>query len=281
MPQETIILNLLTGDPQGLRTAAFNQTWTGKAFAAPRTELQELLLKPEMNSAGVYILVGRPTGTNETPAKAYIGVGKSIRNRLKNRKEEFWVQAYIFIGMEGTLHEGHIKYLEGKLIEEAKKIGQFTIINEQGSGSPLPDHEASGMNLFLERMRILLPVFGCNLLVPKAQASKNKSLINKIKGLVAHGNRSPGGFVVFKGSEAVLEPRRFAAEKKNWTYLQREKLIKEGVLVKESDRLRFSQDFEFASPSAAAAVISGGNANGLTSWKNVEGKTLKEIDASI
>jgi len=281
MPRETIILDLLTGDPQGLRTAVFNQTWTGKAFAAPRTELQELLLKPEMDSAGVYILAGRPTGLNEPLPEAYIGVGKSIRNRLKNRKEEFWVQAYIFIGMAGTLHEGHIKYLEGKLIEEAKNIGQFTITNEQGSGSPLPDHETAGMGLFLERMRVLLPVFGCNLLMPKAQASKNKSLMNKIKGLVAQGNRSAGGFVVFKGSEAVLEPRQYAAKKKNWAYLLREELIKSKVLVKESGRLRFMEDYEFASPSAAAAVIKGGNANGLTSWKNSEGKTLREIDAAI
>jgi len=281
MPRETINLDLLTGDPQGLRIATFNQTWTGKGFAAPRTLLKELLDRPEMDSPGVYILTAREAEINEPPALAYIGVGKSISNRLKNRKEEFWSQAFIFIGMAGSLHEGHIKYLEGKLIDEAKKIGQFKITNEQGSGGPLPDHETAGMDLFLEKMRILLPVFGCKLLVPKAQASKNKSLVNKIKGLVAHGNRSAGGFVVFKDSEAVLEPRKYAAEKKNWTYLQREKLIQSKVLVAESDRLRFSKDYEFASPSAAAAIIRGGNANGLTSWKNAEGKTLKEIDAAI
>jgi len=40
----------------------------------------------------------------------------------------------------------------------------------------------------------------------------------------------------------------------------------------------FNQDAEFASPSAAA-VIHGGHANGLTAWKNKDGKTLKEIES--
>jgi hypothetical protein len=37
-------------------------------------------------------------------------------------------------------------------------------------------------------------------------------------------------------------------------------------------------DAEFSSPSAAAAVIHGGSANGLISWKTADGKLLKELD---
>ncbi len=56
--RETIILDLLTGDPQGLRIAKFMQSWTSQAFAAPRTELKDLLAKSEMDSPGIYILHG-------------------------------------------------------------------------------------------------------------------------------------------------------------------------------------------------------------------------------
>ncbi|MGP0074488.1 MAG: DUF4357 domain-containing protein [Bryobacteraceae bacterium] len=35
---------------------------------------------------------------------------------------------------------------------------------------------------------------------------------------------------------------------------------------------------EFSSPSAAAAVIHGGSANGLIVWKASDGRTLKQID---
>jgi hypothetical protein len=46
------------------------------------------------------------------------------------------------------------------------------------------------------------------------------------------------------------------------------------------NHLVFTQDEEFSSPSAAAAVVHGGHANGLTAWKNKEGKTLTEIEST-
>jgi Domain of unknown function (DUF4357) len=59
----------------------------------------------------------------------------------------------------------------------------------------------------------------------------------------------------------------------------RKKLRDDGVLASKVDHLLFTQDAEFFSPSAAAAVIHGGHANGLISWKNKDGKTLKELES--
>lgn len=50
------------------------------------------------------------------------------------------------------------------------------------------------------------------------------------------------------------------------------------MLTEQDGKLVFSKDYEFSSPSAAAAVIHGGQANGLISWKNSAGETLKEIE---
>ena len=50
------------------------------------------------------------------------------------------------------------------------------------------------------------------------------------------------------------------------------------MLGDKGDRLLFLKDIEFASPSAAAAVVHGGHANGLTAWKDANGKTLKELE---
>ena len=41
-----------------------------------------------------------------------------------------------------------------------------------------------------------------------------------------------------------------------------------------------SDDYIFSSPSAAAAIVLGRNANGLTEWKLKDGKTLKEFESS-
>jgi hypothetical protein len=40
------------------------------------------------------------------------------------------------------------------------------------------------------------------------------------------------------------------------------------------------EDVLFRSPSYAAAFVIGGHTNGLTDWRTVDGKTLKEIENS-
>ena len=57
------------------------------------------------------------------------------------------------------------------------------------------------------------------------------------------------------------------------------RLKEEGILQEQADHFIFTKDEEFSSPSAAASVIHGGHANGLTAWKNNHGKILKEIEA--
>jgi Domain of unknown function (DUF4357) len=57
----------------------------------------------------------------------------------------------------------------------------------------------------------------------------------------------------------------------------RKKLIESGVMVHEDNHLRFVQDYQFKTPSGAAAVILGGTANGWLVWKNKDKKTLNEV----
>jgi hypothetical protein len=57
-------------------------------------------------------------------------------------------------------------------------------------------------------------------------------------------------------------------------------LLKYGVLVAESDALRFTQDYVFSAPSAASDMVLGGCTNGRTSWKDAQGRTLKEVQAA-
>ncbi|MFU8833564.1 MAG: DUF4357 domain-containing protein, partial [Wenzhouxiangella sp.] len=92
----------------------------------------------------------------------------------------------------------------------------------------------------------------------------------------AHGYLVPNGFLVLKGSEAVKKERPSTAKWPQPSIL-RAKLLEEGTLSERPDRLVFTTDAEFSSPSAAASVINGGSANGLTTWKDSAGRTLKDI----
>jgi hypothetical protein len=279
MPAATIKLFLPHGDAKSLRTAEISN-WTGKAIAAPRTELDALLQREELDKTGIYILSGGDPDSGLP--RAYIGEAEIIRDRLKQHKgKEFWVSAIVFVSKDENLTKAHVRYLESKLLAEAAQAGRFSLEQNQAGGSRLPESDREDMEVFLSHIRQLLPVLGSELLLPIAQpAAKQPSggtLFCRMKGAVARGHRTPDGFVVLRDSTAVLNERKSA---KRWPYVTalRAKLIAEGTLVSESGFYRFTKDVEFPSPSGAAAVIVGGSANGLLEWKTEDGRILKALD---
>jgi hypothetical protein len=279
MTSATIKLFLPLGDAKSLRTAEISN-WSGKAIAAPRTELDELLARDELEKAGVYVLLGNDPQTNAP--HAYIGEAEVIRERLKQHKtKEFWVSAIIFISKDENLTKAHVRYLENRLLAEAAQINRFTLDQNQTGGSKLPESDREDMEVFLARIRQLLPVLGSDLLTPigqpTAKAQPGGVLFCRIKGAVARGQRTANGFVVFKDSTAVLKERPGAASYP-YSVAQRKQLIADGTLIEKSGFLVFTKDAEFSSPSAAAAVIHGGSANGLIAWKTESGKSLKQLD---
>jgi len=282
MTSATIKLFLPRGDAKSLRTAEISN-WTGKAVAAPRTELDELLAREELDKAGVYILIGSDPLTNAP--RAYIGEAEVIRDRLRQHKsKEFWVSAIVFVSKDENLTKAHVRYLESRLLAEAAKVSKFTIEQNQSGGSRLPESDREDMEVFLARIQQLLPVLGSDILSPisqpDAKAQPGGVLLCRMKGAEGQGQRTANGFVVFKGSTAVLEERP-SMGKYPYVMVHRKQLIAEGVLIEKDGFLVFTKDTEFSSPSAAAAVIHGGSANGLIAWKTENGKSLKQLDEQV
>lgn len=257
MPTATIKLFLVHGDPKRLRTAELSN-WTGKAISGPRTEFDSVLAREESEKSGVYFLTGSDPESGR-PA-IYIGEAECIRDRVKGHNDkDFWNQITYFVSKDENLTKAHIRYLEGKLLEATKGAGRAVLTNTQSSGAKLPESDRGEMEVFLEKISQLLPVLGIDFLVPIAgtttkDAPVSELLYCEIKGLKATGFRSANGFLVKKGSEAVVADRP-SADKWPWSKNLRQKLRSEGVLIKKDDRLVFTNDAEFASPSAAATVI--------------------------
>ena len=280
MPSATLKIFLVFGDPKRLRTAELSN-WTGKAVAGPRSEIEKVLEREESASSGVYFLTGIDPKSNK-PA-VYIGEAESIIDRIKGHMgKDFWNQIVFFISKDENLTKAHIRYLEGRLIDIAKLADRAGLINSQGSGSKLPESDREDMEVFLEKMQQVLPALGVEVFVPTVsrQATEDKrELLNcKIKDLTATGYLTPNGIVVLSGSQAVLHERA-SAKKYTGVLANRNKLIEEKHIVEEGDHLIFTKDVEFSSPSAAAAVIHGGSANGLIAWKTHDGKTLKDLES--
>jgi hypothetical protein len=281
MSSATIKIFLVHGDPKRLRTAELSN-WSGKAIAGPRSEFEGVIRREESGSSGVYFLTGSDPESGK-PA-IYIGEAENIKDRIKSHLEkDFWNQIVYFISKDETLTKAHIRYLEGKLIEQARQSNRALVMNGQSSGAKLPESDREDMEVFLEKIYQLLPVLGVELLVPavgKAATDTEKEMLYcEIKGLKARGHLTPNGFVVLKDSQAVLQERA-SSKKWPWPVNMRQRLKEEGILSVSEDHLVFTRDEEFTSPSSAAAVIHGGHANGLTAWKNNKGETLKEIESA-
>ena len=278
MQPATIKLFLAHGNPRGLRTAELSN-WSGKALAAPKTEIADLLRREELSKPGFYLLTGVDPKTGDRAL--YIGEAENVAKRLRghNNNKDDWNAVTAFVSKDDNLTKAHIRYLEGILIEKAKRNSSAIVTNAVNSGAKLPESDAAEMDVFLAKCLQLLPVLGIADFNDKLdESSESEALLYcKIKGLTATGKRTANGFIVFEGSQAVLEHRPSARGMRD----KREELITKGILIEQNGHLVFAKDVEFGSPSTACSVIRGGSANGLTNWKTKDGIQLKELEAAI
>src|SRR5208337_5434783 len=108
------------------------------AVAAPRTELDELLSREELDRPGVCLLIGSDPVTNQP--SAYIGEAEIIREQLKQHKsKEFWVSAIVFVSKDENLTKAHVRYLESRLLAEAAQVNRFVLEQNQAGGARLPE----------------------------------------------------------------------------------------------------------------------------------------------
>jgi len=267
---------LVDGVPDGrLVGEIFN--WTGKAFKIPRKLLKASSKREELAKAGVYFLFGK-SEENPDENAVYIGEAEETYKRLnQHQKQEFWSEAVVFISKDENLNKAHVKYLESKLYEMAKLAKRHTVVNLSIPTCPmLSESEQAVMTEFLSNLRVLINTLGYKVLEPLAAPIEKQKDVYFIKGARGANGKAVitnEGVVVIEGSEVATStvpsmPPAFVK--------QRQKLIDQGVLQKKKGKLVFSRDYLFSSPSTAATVIMGRNANGRIELKDKKGKTLKD-----
>jgi hypothetical protein len=276
----TIKLFLPFGDAKRLRIGEISN-WTGKALAAPRTDLEALLAREETQGSGIYILFGADDETGRP--QAYIGEAEVIRDRLKqHRSKDFWISVAVFVSKDENLTKAHIRYLEYRLLDEARSAGRYLLENVNSTNPKLPESDREDMEIYLGRVRQMLPVLGSNLLTPVAGPSEGETATPIVhanfKGVSAKGRRTVEGFVVFAGSTAVLKEPASGVRYHAPVVAMRKRLVEEGVLAEKNGVLVFARNYEFPSPSSAIAAINGYGGLGRLGWKDEKGRTLREIE---
>jgi len=207
---------------------------------------------------------------------------RRIRNRLdfhsSDDKKEFWQRTFIFTTRGTPLNKAQVKYLEARLLELAKSSGLSNLKNHQTPKIPvLSEADQAAMEGYMDELLTILPVLGISFFEPSETIVVNKIIYYlEGPGYSAKGTETNAGFLVMKDSIARLKEVPSMKSHIPSNYDLRKKLIKKGVLQKSEDGLRFTRNWDFNSPSSAAAVCSGKSANGLTDWKDQHNTSLRD-----
>lgn len=273
----SIHMFLPDGDPEGLRIIS-RSNWTGVGVAFTRAGYKAAAKEEEFSSTGVYILVGIDDESS-LPA-VYIGEGDPVLNRLNSHyaEKDFWDWGIFFASKDGSLNKAHVKYLESRLLQLAKEAKQSNLKNSNGSCQPtLSKADLADMESFLIDMLRIVPLVGLSVFdKPLQHESTERSILRLArKNISAKGYESNNGFVVIAGSNArASEP---SSSTHQFLCTLRKDLVNNGVLKLVDDKLIFTEDYIFKSPSTAAGVVFGCNANGRVEWKDAQKRTLKEL----
>lgn len=292
---KSINLFLMDGDPSG-RIKCTLANWTGVAYKIPRTELEKCKGRDDLSQSGVYFLFGTSDQTGESVV--YIGQagvrknGEGILYRLQEHKrnpdKDYWTEAVVFTTSNNSFGPTEISYLENRFTNLAADAKRYEIKNnnEPNSGGKPTEEKESELEEFLDYAKIVMGTLGHKVFEQRVKQSikgleteKSPSesqtlyLERKIKDLditiKATGMQTPEGFIVFSGSS--ISPSD------DHTITENLKSIRKKA-KKDNDILQ--EDVLFKSPSYAAMFVIGKSANGMTSWKNANGKTLKDIENS-
>jgi hypothetical protein len=189
----------------------------------------------------------------------------------------------VFISKDENLNKAHIKYLEHRLHEIASKVKRYLLENNTTpTKSSISEADRAEMEEFIENIKLLTNTLGHKVFeeIRETQTvgSKKQQIfhITAARGANAKGIPTSSGFVVFKNSEIATSTVKSLTE--SFRKL-RDKIIEDKIVIEKDGKLIFLKDYEFSSPSTAATIVAGRNANGLTEWKLPDGTTLKEFES--
>jgi hypothetical protein len=276
---KTIKIFLIDGDSNG-RMSCELSNWSGKAYKIPRIKIKDCADRDDLTKTGVYLLLGKD---EEGKDLVYIGEAESILKRLNQHltQKDFWNESIVFLSKDNNLNKAHIKYLENRLHDIAKSANRYKVENTvTPTQSSISESDTAEMEEYIEHVKMLVSTLGHKVFEEKREIKPKKDqnifYIKAARGADAQGERTSDGFVVYKGSIASDSTTSSMA---NSSLRLRQTLIDNGDLQLVVDNYVFTEDYIFSSPTTAAAIVMGRNANGLVEWKLADGKTLKEYEA--
>lgn len=279
MFNKTIQMFIFDGDPNG-RIMCELSNWNGRVYKIARSELKMFSDRADANNTGIYFLFGKNEMNKDT---VYIGEAERVLDRLKQHINDtnYWNDCIAVISKDNLLNKAHVKFLEHKFYKQAVESGRFEVINSTvPTLSSVSEYDEAMLEEFISNTKLLVNTLGYkafeSISLNSNNTNNNTALfhIKAARGADASGYTVSDGFVVKKDS--VIASSTVPSMSESLKRL-RNNLIDDGTIDSIN---KFTKDYIFTSPSLAAAVVMGRNANGRTEWKTAEGITIKQFEES-
>ena len=174
---------------------------------------------------------------------------------------------------------GCIKYLENKFYNIVQENGRAIILNSTiPTCSSVSEYDEAMLTEFISNTKLLVNTLGYKTFdsIEDSSIKEGKEhlyfYIEAARGANAKGVMVSDGFAVLKGS--VVASNTVPSMPASLIKL-RNSLFEKEVIDFNNE---FVRDYIFTSPSLAAAVVMGRNANGRTEWKTKDNKSIKNIE---
>lgn len=244
----------------------------------------------DLEEPGLYFLL---VGNNSI----YVGqsgldnVGRRIMNTHSGNIDSQWHTVVGFMCSERTITANELLYMENALCEFVHG-SHFECLTSSPSRNNcnanyrrthyhLSGNRINACNQYIEDIKHYISLIEDYLFVcanisdfpsePVNHSSSIRFYCSGPRGAKAEGVFTRPGLKVRKGSTIARDVSpSFLRHNYN---SHRTKLIEEGIILD----YKFVDDYQFSSPSEAAAVVLGRSAAGTTEWKTIDGKPLKDF----
>lgn len=272
--KRTLRILLESGHPQGPRVASIAR-WEGIAVLACRSDLKDLLQRPELERGGIVVL---RDASKESRQVLVDGTKESMRSlSTKYAQDHWWNEAMVLsTGGEPPLTSNESRFIATRLTSKVRRVGMARL-------RPASTHRIPRLTE-TQRTRVANYIHGLETLLPFLQVEEftnygppvtaSDGTRKEVFELAVRAN-SPetawavdgdDGFTVLKGSNASVGWEVTHKTKTGWRR-RRDQLELDGTLRREGHRCRFTRSVQFRSAGEAAQVICGAPRSGLDYWR--------------
>ena len=249
---KTIKIFLLEGDPTGAKKVQLSN-WSGMAFVIPRSKLEIVNKRDELNKQCIYFLVG---GSSISP-EVYVGEAENFQKRIpQHQSKDFWNACVVFLAKDENLSKAHVRFLEAKFIDDCFKANRAKLHNGNSpEGSKLSEEDESDMNEFKQNIKLILSTLGYTFHeIPSIAPKSSAQYFIKAKGLEAKGIYTSEGIIVLEGSQVTKDEVPSIHE---YLHNIRAEKLQEKAMVDKVTYLEVQQKITFSSVSTAAGFVMG------------------------